>query len=186
MRTVVATIAAIALFGWIVSRPDEITDAARLAIYAAVVAGELFLLWLVCREAALRELVGPARAMDIPIATLFFFVVFYLTRVFAGPQVLWPRTKLDFALWVVVSIVAGFVEEVVFRGYLQARIGLVPQALIFGAAHAYQGWRNVLVITILGLLFGALAAWRKSRFPGILAHAAIDLWALAALATSAR
>ena len=100
-------------------------------------------------------------------------------------QALLPRTPPEIALWVVLSLTAGFCEETVFRGYLQkqfegisgsARIGVALQAVIFGLSHGYQGLRNVILITVFGALFGALALWRKSLKPGMILHAWTDLF----------
>jgi hypothetical protein len=43
--------------------------------------------------------------------------------------------------------------------------------------HAYQGWRAVTLISALGILFGGLAAWRKTLRVGMVAHAWQDVWA---------
>lgn len=96
-----------------------------------------------------------------------------------------PRSPVEIALWVLLSLTAGFCEEVIFRGYLQKQVeaitrsaaaGLLIQALIFGVSHGYQGLRNVILITIFGALFGALALWRRSLKPGILLHAWTDVF----------
>jgi membrane protease YdiL (CAAX protease family) len=86
-------------------------------------------------------------------------------------------------MWVCLSTTAGFCEEFIFRGYLQRQFlaltgrpeaAVVFQALIFGAAHLYQGWKGAVTITAYGALFGGLAAWRKSLRPGMMQHAAQD------------
>jgi len=97
-----------------------------------------------------------------------------------------PHGFVECALWVLLSVSAGFCEEVVFRGYLQrqftaltrnATYGLVISAVIFGLGHGYQGWRSVVAITIFGLLFGTLARVTRSLQPGIVAHALQDVLA---------
>ena len=84
-----------------------------------------------------------------------------------------------------VSVSAGICEEIVYRGYLQRQflaltrssiVAVLAQAVIFGLGHAYQGAKQVVVITVLGLLYGLLAWWRKSLRPGILAHAWSDIF----------
>jgi len=101
-------------------------------------------------------------------------------------DVLLPRTPLEIGAWIVTSVSAGFCEEYVFRGYVQRQLRAVTQSsagavlgqgLLFGLMHAYQGWRAVLVITSMGLLFGALAAWRKTLTVGMVAHGWQDIWA---------
>lgn len=101
-------------------------------------------------------------------------------------DILLPRTAVEVLVWIATSATAGFCEELVFRGYVQrqllalsqsAWIAVFGQGLVFGLMHAYQGWRAVVAIVVLGVLFGALAAWRKSLRPGMLAHAWQDVWA---------
>jgi len=100
-------------------------------------------------------------------------------------DVLLPRGVLESLAWVGISLTAGFCEEVVFRGYFQAQffaltgsraVALVLQAVLFAVAHSYQGTRAVLVIVVYGLVYGALAQWRKSLRPGMIAHAWTDIF----------
>jgi membrane protease YdiL (CAAX protease family) len=95
-----------------------------------------------------------------------------------------PQGALETALWVALSLSAGFCEEIAFRGYFQRQfeaftrsrtVALLLQAALFGIAHGYQGWRSALAIAGYGVLFGALAIWRENLRPGILAHALTDL-----------
>lgn len=96
-----------------------------------------------------------------------------------------PRSLVEILLWIAVSVTAGVCEEMAFRGYLQRQfrvlsgnvaIAVVAQALVFGVAHAYQGWKSVVVISVLGVLYGALAAWRKNLGANMIAHAWSDIW----------
>jgi uncharacterized protein len=90
-----------------------------------------------------------------------------------------PHGRTEIALWLLLSLSAGICEEIVFRGYLLRQftafsrnrtLGIVAQALLFGAAHGYQGWKYMLVIAVYGCLFGSLASWRRSLRPGMIAH----------------
>jgi len=94
-----------------------------------------------------------------------------------------PRSGAEIAVWLGLSATAGFCEEVIFRGYLQRQfatlggrvwVGVAAQAAIFGGAHAYEGWRRMILIAIYGVMFGVLAQWRKSLRPGMLGHALQD------------
>jgi hypothetical protein len=76
-----------------------------------------------------------------------------------------------------VAVSAGFCEELVFRGYFQrqflaltgsAGAAVALQALVFGVGHSYEGAWAVAKITAYGILFGLLAAWRRSLRPGML------------------
>jgi len=87
-------------------------------------------------------------------------------------------------LWVLLSISAGFSEELVFRGYLQRQltaltgsvtVALLLQSALFGIAHGYQGWRSCMAIAVYGALFTMLALWRRSLRPGMTAHAWTDI-----------
>jgi membrane protease YdiL (CAAX protease family) len=101
----------------------------------------------------------------------------------AGPSLL-PESALETALWIVLALSAGFCEEIAFRGYFQRQFealtgrrgaAVAMQAVLFGVAHAYQGLPSALAIAGYGVLFGALALWRGSLRPGMVAHALTDL-----------
>jgi membrane protease YdiL (CAAX protease family) len=96
-----------------------------------------------------------------------------------------PRTPVEILLWIGVSITAGVTEELVFRGYLQQQLraisgsltaAVIGQGLVFGLAHSYQGWKQVVVISALGVLYGLLAAWRKNLRANMITHAFGDVW----------
>jgi len=90
----------------------------------------------------------------------------------------------EIPLWIAVSLAAGFVEELTFRGYLQrqfaSRLGtalaILAQAVLFGVTHGYQGLGSMLAITLFGIIFGIMAWARGSLVPGMAAHAAIDIF----------
>lgn len=95
-----------------------------------------------------------------------------------------PQSALEIALWVGVSISAGFCEEFAFRGYFlrqfqagsrRSWIAVILQAQLFGIAHGYQGAEACVKIVIFGLLYGSVAVWRKNLRPGMMAHAATDI-----------
>jgi membrane protease YdiL (CAAX protease family) len=97
-----------------------------------------------------------------------------------------PRNAQEFAAWALLCIVAGFVEEAVFRGYLQRQFiawgrgsviaGVVLSAILFGAAHAYEGARSMFLIGVFGALLGMLALYRRSLRAGVIAHAWHDFF----------
>jgi membrane protease YdiL (CAAX protease family) len=96
-----------------------------------------------------------------------------------------PHDPLEIAVWIALSLTAGFCEESIFRGYLQTQfraltgstaLAVILQAVVFGVSHGYQGLRNVIAITVFGALFGALAAWRRSLMPGMILHAWTDIF----------
>ncbi|MCG6962420.1 MAG: CPBP family intramembrane metalloprotease [Acidobacteria bacterium] len=97
-----------------------------------------------------------------------------------------PHGPVEVALWATLSLSAGFCEEVTFRGYFQQQLaalsrhrtaGVVLQAALFGVTHSYQGVAAALKIALFGLLYGGLAAWRRTLRPCIAAHAWTDIYA---------
>jgi membrane protease YdiL (CAAX protease family) len=96
-----------------------------------------------------------------------------------------PTNGREIAAWVLLCIVAGFAEETIFRGYLQRQftawargavaVGVAFSALLFGAAHGYQGARNMIMLAVFGALFSVLALFRRSLRAGIFAHSWHDL-----------
>lgn len=96
-----------------------------------------------------------------------------------------PHSLFEVLLWVATCATAGICEEMVFRGYLMRQlhaldgslwIAIAGQGIVFGLFHGYQGWKNVVVISVLGILYGALAAWRRNLRANMLAHAWSDFW----------
>ena len=94
-----------------------------------------------------------------------------------------PRGWIALLSFFALSTSAGFIEEIVFRGYLQRQfaaltkntsLGLVISALCFGLAHGYEGIRRMVLIAIFGCMFGLLAHFRKNLRSGMMAHAAFD------------
>lgn len=96
-----------------------------------------------------------------------------------------PVSLVEVLVWTVTCITAGVCEELAFRGYVQrqlraftgsAFIAVVGQGIVFGFFHLYQGWKNVIVISALGILYGILANWRRNLRANIISHAMTDLW----------
>lgn len=99
---------------------------------------------------------------------------------------------------VILSLAAGFGEELVYRGFVQTfllrafkaftgptpgvRAGglvaaIVVQALFFGFAHSgYATWIHVLLPTLFGLVAGVVA-WRWGIWAAILLHVLVDIFA---------
>jgi len=96
-----------------------------------------------------------------------------------------PANGREIAAWMLLCMLVGFTEEIVFRGYLQRQfigwargsvgLGVLASAVVFGSAHAYEGARGMVLITVFGVLFSLLALYRRSLRAGIFAHAWHDL-----------
>lgn len=103
-----------------------------------------------------------------------------------------PQSGPEMAVWVALSITAGICEEALYRGYLQRQFmaltqsvpaGILLSAAAFGAAHAYQGLHQAVVIALDGATLGMLAHWRRSVRPGMISHAFKDVMAPILMAT---
>jgi membrane protease YdiL (CAAX protease family) len=116
------------------------------------------------------------------VAAMLLWIFGWLLRIAAlGRNVsMLPHRGIELVLWIALSVTAGICEETIFRGYLQrqfmaltksAPAGILLSAAAFGAAHAYQGFRMVILICLYGAMFGILAYWRGSVRPGMIAHA---------------
>lgn len=135
-----------------------------------------------------------AIAIDVSIALPFWAAwegAAYGVHWLLGPtsakavDALLPQSPGEILLWIFASMTAGICEELAFRGYLQRQfraltgsgaIAVLGQGVVFGLFHFYQGWKNVIVISVLGVLFGLLAAWRGNLRANVLAHAWADVW----------
>ncbi len=151
------------------------------------------------RGVTLRELIGPRWTSatkflhDAGIAIVFLIasalvlsLVGLLLRNRSGMEAvryMAPQGAFETVQWVLLSITAGICEETIFRGYLQRQfigwtqvpaVGIVISGAIFGACHIYQGYKQAIAIAVFGVLFGTLAAIRRSLKPGIIAHALQD------------
>ena len=81
---------------------------------------------------------------------------------------------------VLLGLSAGTSEELLVRGVLQPRLGIVLANLVFAMAHGLQyGADGVLVVFLLGLLFGVIRL-RLGLAPAIMAHAVYDIVLVAA------
>lgn len=84
---------------------------------------------------------------------------------------------------VIISLAAGFGEEILFRGALQPLIGLVPSSIVFGLCHL--AGRDTIPLAIwaglVGVPLGALMNVTGGLAAPITAHAVYDLLALACI-----
>lgn len=127
--------------------------------------------------------------IGIVVAVALVFAATYLDK---GIGVLWeamgwPRTDgeafgklIAFAFTpigaIVLGISAGLGEELGVRGVLQPRLGIVLSNLLFASLHALQyGWDGVLVVFLLGAVFGVLRN-RTNTTTSAIAHGLYDFF----------
>jgi uncharacterized protein len=92
-----------------------------------------------------------------------------------------PSNGRELIAWAFVCVMAGLIEELVFRGYFQRQftawgrgavvVGVLCSALMFGAAHGYQGVHNMVLLSTFGAFFSLLVVFRGNLRPGMFAHA---------------
>ncbi len=100
-----------------------------------------------------------------------------------------PHTRTELRSFCGVSITAGIVEELVYRGfviwylaqYMPIWVAVGVSSAAFGIAHSYLGRSGMLRAGLAGLAFGVLYVVTGSIWLPIIAHALIDLLQGAAL-----
>ncbi|MBB5871748.1 membrane protease YdiL (CAAX protease family) [Allocatelliglobosispora scoriae] len=105
-----------------------------------------------------------------------------------------PSTPHERLLAVAVSVTAGIVEEVYFRGLLiAAGVGILGlpvlvsaalSLLLFAAGHLYQGGRGIIGSGTIGLLLTVLYLTTGSLLLPIIVHALVDINALVLIPAS--
>ena len=102
---------------------------------------------------------------------------------FGNLSIMMPQNGNELARFYGLSITAGIVEEVLWRGFLIWYLSqLMPvwgavlvSTLGFGLAHAYQGLSHLPQITVVGAVFAALYMISGSIWLPIILHAAVDI-----------
>ncbi|MBS0284247.1 MAG: CPBP family intramembrane metalloprotease [Proteobacteria bacterium] len=95
-----------------------------------------------------------------------------------------PQGRGDLGWGVLLSLVAGVAEELFFRLALpllvalatgSALAGFILSALLFAAAHRYQGMAGVIATGAMGVAFAALYLASGALWLAIAAHIVVDL-----------
>ncbi|MFI5267229.1 MAG: type II CAAX prenyl endopeptidase Rce1 family protein [Chloroflexota bacterium] len=105
-------------------------------------------------------------------------------------QVLYGNLGSAFLPWLLLAVSAGVCEEILFRGAVQPRLGLLLTTLLFASTHVQYGLSIVLALIVLaGFTLGVLRRYTNTTTT-IVCHALYDLlagltfplsWFLAAL-----
>ena len=101
---------------------------------------------------------------------------------FGRVEMLVPHNDREMTQFYWVSVSAGIVEELMWRGYLMwylthyfsVAVSAVIVIVAFGVAHGYQGWRNIPKITLVGAAFTGLYLLSGSIWLSMLLHIAVD------------
>jgi membrane protease YdiL (CAAX protease family) len=99
-----------------------------------------------------------------------------------------PSNYKEFAQFSFLAFSAGICEEIVYRGFLvnylyghfidpvwAYNVAVIFPAIIFGIVHMYQGFKAVLKIAVMSLLFGTIFIFSESLLIVIILHVAVDL-----------
>ena len=141
-----------------------------------------------------QELVGAKRwpsiiaDLGIALATLVTMAVIgNLSNAVLGPlqhnsaafRSMVAQNTVEALAFLALALSAGFVEEFVFRGYIQRQcqalcgstvIASILQLILFAQGHLYQGWIRLIPVFLIGIVVTIVALWRKSLVPGMIAH----------------
>lgn len=94
-----------------------------------------------------------------------------------------PRNEVQFRNFVGISITAGVVEEIIYRGFsiwflaqfMPVWIAVITSAVFFGLGHSYQGKTGMLQTGMVGLAFGVFYVLTGSIWLPIVGHALVDI-----------
>jgi membrane protease YdiL (CAAX protease family) len=202
----VALIVAVAAVGiWLDGRGSTLTrppDSHRIAqVYLPFVAVQLGMVGYVwsggfapgAQSLWLGERWPHVTAVNLALAALTAASILGIEAAFRAPgalrpSALVPNTPSERVVGCAVAISAGIGEEIVYRGYLQTRLGaltrvpwlgVILQAGLFGVAHGDRGGAFALRCALYAAMLGALARTQRTLAPGMICHVAIDLLAFA-------
>ncbi len=92
----------------------------------------------------------------------------------APTMVLWMGS-LPVLIRLLLSLSAGVVEEIFFRGFLMPRAGFATSNVLFVLGHMnYQQPLMLLGVALLSVAFSYLTLWRGNIWPAIAAHFLFD------------
>ena len=94
-----------------------------------------------------------------------------------------PGTRREFRYFTALSITAGVVEEIVYRGFVLWYLAnfmplwaaLLLSSVFFGLGHSYQGKSGALRTGLVGLVFAILYVMSGSIWLPIIGHAVFDI-----------
>jgi membrane protease YdiL (CAAX protease family) len=103
-------------------------------------------------------------------------------------RMLWilPRTNADLSWWAVVSLVAGIVEEIVYRGVMVAllqrilgswALAVIACVAVFTVSHWVQGWRAMVAIAVTAVVMHLVVRWTGDLYTAMAVHAVYDFFA---------
>ncbi len=134
-----------------------------------------------------------AAALTLLLAAQQLFSLRALSRVpcaeqgFVGEMArkLLPQDSVEALAFVGLVITVALCEEFLYRGFVFTAfyrafgdapgVAIAGSALLFAAAHAYQGRRGIIVTFVVGLVFAGVRLWTGSLVAPMIAHLVTDL-----------
>jgi len=92
-------------------------------------------------------------------------------------QVMYGSMGSDILPWVLLAASAGIAEEILFRGALLPRLGLLLTAMLFAAMHTQYGFTPVLAQVFLGGIVLGVLRMKANTTTAIICHVTYDLLA---------
>ena len=129
-----------------------------------------------------RKLTYRYIAIGILLFFLFFGLEFFMgaieeiTHVYISSNVTEYLSNLPIYFYIFVFLVAPIDEEILFRGFMVPRFGIVLSALVFGALHyiSYFSYIELIAAFIFGLAAGYVFKKTNSLYPSIVGHMLFD------------
>ena len=163
----------------------SVTLAGVLISEAIVFAG--LALWLRRRSVSLRSLgfIRPVRWSPVGMGILFSLA--YAAFTLTIPDVRSHAGEVSiFKAWgVFVSVIAAFVEETVFRGFIlteleglrrSTRVQVIVSGVTFGLLHIGFSWWGMVCTTLMGMVLAITYLWSgRSLFAPIVGHCLINI-----------
>ena len=129
-----------------------------------------------------RKLTYRYAALGILLFLLFFGLEFFigaieeLTHIYISSNVTEYLSNLPLYFYIFVFLVAPIDEEILFRGFMVPRFGIVLSALVFGALHyiSYFSYIELIAAFLFGLAAGYIFKKTNSLYPSIIGHMLFD------------
>ena len=93
-----------------------------------------------------------------------------------GAMVQMMASSLPVWSTLLLGVSAGVGEEILFRGALQPRMGVLLTAILFACLHVQYTWFGMVTVGVLGALLGTIRA-RTNTTTAILVHGMYDIYA---------
>jgi membrane protease YdiL (CAAX protease family) len=95
-----------------------------------------------------------------------------------------PQAPGEMGLWIAVSLSAGFVEEIVYRGVLFGILmywtrnwwaAAILCAVVFALSHVTQGWKSAAIIFFIAIAFHGIVRFTGTLYVAMVVHAIYDI-----------